>query len=188
MKIFIKWFLIIFIFISIFGGAIVFSDDKSDDYNKKVQSIASFFNSRVRGNIGKGEFEVNTIKISEGLTRYNIKYKLTDGKIFQYEYDFRPSHPRIKIELELSSPRFGGFSCILFNYVVWGEAGMYKVPYIIFPQDMRFTSLDFSAEAPKKTHLEVKDLDQDNDLELIDHEEESWAWECAHWEGGEPGV
>lgn len=187
MKIFKNGIVPIFILMSICCIGIVFAEEL-DNYNKKVQSIASFFNSRVKENIVEGEFEVNTIQINEKSTRYIIKYKLPSGKVFQYEYDFRPSHPRIKIDLELSSHRFGGFSSLLFNYVVWGDAGMYKIPYIIFPQDGRFTSLDFSVEAPKKTHLEVKDLDQDNDSELIDHEEESWAWDCVHWDGGEPGL
>lgn len=187
MKILKKSLVFVYILISICCAGIVLADEP-DNYTKKVQAIASFLNSRVKENVGKGEFEVITNKKNEKSTVYIIKYKLPGGKTFQYEYDFRPSHPRLKIELELSSHRFGGFSSLLFNYVVWGDAGMYKVPYIIFPQDMRFASLDFSAEAPKKTHLEVKDLDQDNDLELIDLEEESWAWECAHWEGGEPGV
>ena len=65
---------------SICGVAIVLADDESDNYNKKVQSIASFFNSRVKENVGKGEFEVNTIQKNEKSTQYNIKYNQTLSK------------------------------------------------------------------------------------------------------------
>src|SRR4030067_3873723 len=172
MKIFIKWFLIIYIFMSICGAGNVFAEDFCEDVIKRIQQIASFFNSQAKGNIGEGEFEVNHTQISEGSNPYSIKYKITNRKAYQYEYNFQTPKTRYIISLELSAHKFGGLSGLLFNYRMFGDVN-YSCPYIIIPQNGKFSSLKINKNA-----LFVMDLDQDNDTELVDWEPEEWSADC----------
>src|SRR3990172_101061 len=171
MKKILKFFLTIWFFSSLFGISVVFAAYFCDEVYKKIESIASFFNSSVKGYIGEGEFEVNTSQISEGFNRYNIKYKITNRKGYQYEYDFRP--PRTQnIDLELGAHRFSGLSGLLFNYRIFGDWN-HSCPFIIIPQNGRFSSLKINNDK-----LFVMDLDQDNDTELVDWEPEEWSGDC----------